>query len=104
MSNLGSKSWIYVIELPADQQVAKSTMSLIGLRLFADRWNLWPHLPFYHTQRDRYGGVILDGTNNHCERSIGWWIKERYSAMRGYKRNQSALNLSRLLTSLLAII
>ncbi len=24
----------------------------------------------------------LDGTNNACERLIGWWIKERYRAMR----------------------
>ena len=40
---------------------------------------------------------MIDGTNNHCERSIGWWIKERYRSMRGYKREQSALNVSRLI-------
>ncbi len=28
---------------------------------------------------------------------IGWWIKERYRPMRGYKREQSAVNVSRLL-------
>ena len=65
--------------------------------LFMDRWNLWPRLTFYRTWKDEYGHRILDGTNNHCERSIGWWIKERYRSMRGYKREQSALNVSRLI-------
>jgi len=64
--------------------------------LFMDRWNLWPRLTFYRTWKDEYENLILDGTNNHCERSIGWWIKERYRSMRGYKREQSALNVSRL--------
>lgn len=64
--------------------------------LFMDRWNLWPRLTFYRTWKDEYGFVILDGTNNDCERSIGWWIKERYRSMRGYKCTQSALNISRL--------
>ncbi|GIV64633.1 MAG: hypothetical protein KatS3mg045_1972 [Bellilinea sp.] len=64
--------------------------------LFLDRWKLWPRLTFYRTWKDEYGHVILDGTNNDCERSIGWWIKERYRSMRGYKRTQSALNVSRL--------
>ena len=65
--------------------------------LFMDRWNLWPRLTFYRTWKDEHGDLILDGTNNDCERSIGWWIKERYRSMRGYKRTQSALNLSRLM-------
>jgi hypothetical protein len=47
--------------------------------------------------QDEDGYSILDGTNNHCERSIGWWIKERYRSMRAYKREQSALNVSRLI-------
>ncbi len=33
------------------------------------------------TWKDEYGNIILDGTNNHCERSIGWRIKERYRSM-----------------------
>ena len=33
----------------------------------------------------------------HCERSIGWWVKERYRSMSGYKREQFALNVSRLI-------
>jgi len=65
--------------------------------LFMDRWNLWPRLTFYRTWQDEAGYSILDGTNNHCERSIGWWVKERYRSMRGYKREQSALNVSRLI-------
>jgi len=65
--------------------------------LFLDRWNLWPRLTFYRTWQDEYGNLILDGTNNACERSIGWSIKERYRTMRGYKREQSALNVSRLI-------
>jgi hypothetical protein len=65
--------------------------------LFMDRWNLWPRLTFYRTWKDENGNSMLDGTNNHCERSIGWWIKERYRTMRGYKREQSVLNVSRLI-------
>ena len=65
--------------------------------LFMDRWNLWPRLTFYRTWKDDYGNSILDGTNNHCQRSIGWWIKERYRSMRGYKSEQSALQVSRLI-------
>ena len=65
--------------------------------LFMDRWNLWPRLTFYRTWKDEYENEILDGTNNHCERAIGWWIKERYRPMRGYKQEQSALGISRLI-------
>ena len=65
--------------------------------LFMDRWNLWPRLTFYRSWKDEYGNVILDGTNNHCERAIGWWIKERYRSMRGYKQVPSALGISRLI-------
>jgi transposase-like protein len=38
----------------------------------------------------------LDGTNNACERLIGWWIKERYRTMRGYKRCESIRNVATL--------
>jgi transposase-like protein len=65
--------------------------------LFMDRWNLWPRLTFYRTWKDEYGNEIIDGTNNHCERAIGWWIKERYRSMRGYKQGRSALGISRLI-------
>jgi hypothetical protein len=64
--------------------------------LFLDRWNLWGKLTRYRTWRGPHGEQV-DGTNNGCERGIGWWIKERYRPMRGYKRVQSAVNVSRLL-------
>jgi transposase-like protein len=64
--------------------------------LFLDRWNLWSRLTRYRTWRGPNGETI-DGTNNSCERAIGWWVKERYRTMRGYKRVQSAVNVSRLL-------
>ena len=65
--------------------------------LFLDRWNLWPRLTYYRTWKDQDGQPILDGTNNADERAIGWWVKERYRSMRGYKRVQSVLNVSRLI-------
>lgn len=64
--------------------------------LFLDRWNLWPRLTKYRTWQGP-DGETLDGTNNGSERAIGWWIKERYRTMRGYKRPKSAVNVSRLL-------
>lgn len=64
--------------------------------LLLDRWNLWPRLTFYRSWQDPIGRK-LDGTNNATERAIGWHIKERYRTMRGYKREQSALNVSRLI-------
>ena len=67
------------------------------LRLMSlDRWSLWRRLTRYRTWQGPKGETV-DGTNNGCERAIGWWIKERYRTMRGYKRPQSAVNVSRLL-------
>lgn len=67
------------------------------MRLFSlDRWNLWQRLTLYRTWRGPHG-ERLDGTNNATERSIGWRIKERYRTMRGYKRQASVLNVSRLI-------
>lgn len=65
--------------------------------LLMDRWNLWPRLTFYRNWKDEHGNEMIDGTNNHCERAIGWWIKERYRSMRGYKQERSALGISRLI-------
>ena len=70
------------------------------LRLFSlDRWNLWPRLTRYRTWEGP-DGETLDGTNNACERAIGWWVKERYRSMRGYKRPASVLNVSRLIAAM----
>jgi hypothetical protein len=64
--------------------------------MYLDRWNLWRRLTRYRTWRGPNGEVV-DGTNNGCERAIGWWVKERYRTMRGYKRSKSAVNVSRLI-------
>jgi transposase-like protein len=64
--------------------------------LFLDRWNLWSRLTRYRKWRGA-NQEQLDGTNNACERAIGWWIKERYRSMRGYKVPANALRVSRLL-------
>ena len=67
------------------------------LRLFSlDRWQLWNRLTRYRTWASA-DGELLDGTNNATERAIGWWVKERYRSMRGYKRRASVLNVSRLI-------
>ena len=64
--------------------------------LFLDRWNLWHRLTRYRKWKGPKGET-LDGTNNACERAIGWWIKERYRSMRGYKVPENAVRVSRLL-------
>jgi transposase-like protein len=64
--------------------------------LFLDRWNLWHRLTRYRQWKGPKKET-LDGTNNACERAIGWWIKERYRSMRGYKVPQNAVGVSRLL-------
>lgn len=53
-------------------------------------WERWHRLTLDQDRDD------LDGTNNSTERLIGWWIKERYRTMRGYKRNQSIYNVATL--------
>jgi transposase-like protein len=66
--------------------------------LFLDRWNLWNRLTRYRKWNQSHQATErLDGTNNACERAIGWWIKERYRSMRGYKVPANALRVSRLL-------
>jgi transposase-like protein len=87
--------------LSATKPPAGGTMSLAyRLRLFSlDRWNLWGRLTRYRTWEGP-DGETLDGTNNACERAIGWWVKERYRTMRGYKHPASVLNVSRLITAM----
>jgi transposase-like protein len=53
-------------------------------------WESWHRLTLDQDRDD------LDGTNNSTERLIGWWIKERYRTMRGYKRNASIHNVATL--------
>jgi hypothetical protein len=80
---------------PTPQPGEKATVAYRLRLLFLDRWNLWPRLTRYRTWCGP-GGETVDGTNNGSERAIGWWVKERYRTMRGYKRNESAVNVSRL--------
>jgi hypothetical protein len=40
---------------------------------------------------------IIDGTNNHCERAIVWWIQAHYRSMRGYKQEPCVFGVSRLI-------
>jgi hypothetical protein len=80
----------------APRQGEHATLAYRMRLLFLDRWNLWPRLTCYRTWRGPEGQTI-NGTNNCAERAIGWGIKERYRTMRGYKRTQSAVNVSRLL-------
>ena len=82
---------------PKGGEAPKKMTLAYRMRLFSlDRWNLWPRLTFYRTWQDE-DGRPLDGTNNATERAIGWWVKERYRTMRGYKREQSVLHVSRLI-------
>jgi len=50
-------------------------------------WDRWSRLTLDLRRGD------MDGTNNAAERLIGWFIKERYRTMRGYKRTESVLNV-----------
>ena len=52
-------------------------------------WNRWSRLTLDLRRTD----LDMDGTNNASERLIGWWIKERYRTMRGYKRSASIFNV-----------
>jgi hypothetical protein len=85
----------YLAARPPGKGEKASTAYRLRL-LYLDRWNLWSRLTRYRTWRGP-NGETLDGTNNGSERAIGWWIKERYRTMRGYKRGKSAVNVSRLL-------
>lgn len=81
---------------PAKLRQAQETLAY-RMRLFTlDRWNLWPRLTLYRTWQGPHG-ERLDGTNNATERASRWRVKERYRTMRGYKRRQSVLNVSRLI-------
>jgi transposase-like protein len=84
------------VQAPPPGQGQKASIAYRLRMLFLDRWNLWSRLTRYRTWQGP-DGETLDGTNNGSERAIGWWVKERYRTMRGYKRRRSAVNVSRLL-------
>jgi transposase-like protein len=84
------------IEAKPPGQGEKATVAYRLRLLLLDRWSLWRRLTRYRIWKGAKGETV-DGTNNGCERAIGWWVKERYRTMRGYKRSKSAVNVSRLL-------
>jgi len=92
---LGMMHQRYIAARPPGENEQASVAYRLRL-LFLDRWTLWRRLTRYRTWQGPAGETI-DGTNNNSERAIGWWIKERYRTMRGYKRAESAVNVSRLL-------
>jgi transposase-like protein len=65
-------------------------------RLTLDWSENWARLALYRTWRGEKEAK-LDGTNNVTEQVIGQAVKERYRTMRGYKRNESILNVSSLI-------
>ncbi len=84
---------------PAPAHGEKATM-WYRFRLALLRW--WSHWARLTLDQHWRGAndERLDGTNNATERAIGWWIKERYRTMRTYKRKQSVINVSNLITYL----
>lgn len=85
---------------PAPQQGEKASMWYRFRLALLKWWDNWSRLTFDHVWTNEDGEKLLDGTNNATERAIGWWIKERYRTMRTYKRRQSVLNVSHLITYL----
>ena len=87
--------------LSAAKPAKGEAMSLAyRLRLFSlARWNLWPRLTRYRTWEGP-DGEARDGTTTACERAIGWWVKERCRSMRGDKRPESVLHVSRLIAAM----
>jgi transposase-like protein len=81
---------------PAPREGEKATMWYRTRLLVLHLWNNWSRLTLYQRWQGP-DGERLDGTNNSCERAIGWGVKERYRSMRGYKRQKSVLNVSSLL-------
>jgi hypothetical protein len=81
---------------PAPREGETATMWYRTRLLVLHLWDNWAALTLYlRWQGD--DGERIDGTNNACERAIGWAVKERYRSMRGYKHQQSVLNVSTLL-------
>ena len=72
---------------PAPKPKQKHSIWYRMKRLILRLWARWEHITLADDHEQ------LDGTNNACERLIGWWIKERYRTMRGYKRTLSIRNV-----------
>lgn len=83
-------------EAPPPPQGGKATM-WYRMRLLTLDWSEnWARLALYQHWRGAQNEK-LDGTNNASEQVIGGSVKERYRTMRGYKRDESILNVSSLI-------
>jgi len=74
-------------EVPAPKVGERHTVWYRLRMLITRLWDRWYRLTLDQRRKD------LDGTNNSAERMIGWWCKERYRTMRGYKRTKSIRNV-----------
>lgn len=81
---------------PAPAQGQRASMWYRFRRLVLDWSENWTRLALYQRWRGERG-ERLDGTNNVTEQVIGQCVKERYRTMRGYKRDESILNISSLI-------
>lgn len=82
---------------PPPTQGHKASMWYRFRRLVLDWHENWSRLTLFQRWRGEHG-ERLDGTNNATEQVIGQRVKERYRTMRGYKRDQSILNVSSLIS------
>jgi transposase-like protein len=82
---------------PPPAQGHRATMWYRFRRLVGDWYENWSRLSLYQRWRGKHGEK-LDGTNNVTEQVIGQCVKERYRTMRGYKRDESILNVSSLVS------
>ena len=75
-------------DIPAPKKSKQPHTVWYRVRMMVTRmWERWRKYTLDQCRDD------LDGTNNATERLIGWWIKERYRTMRGYKREESIRNV-----------
>jgi len=82
---------------PPPAQGHKATMWYRFRRLVLDWSENWSRLSLFRHWRGAHQEQ-LDGTNNVTEQIIGQHVKERYRPMRGYKRDESILNVSSLIS------
>jgi len=83
-------------QAPPPSQGHRATMWYRFRRLVWDWYENWSRLSLYQRRRGEHGEK-LDGTNNVTEQVIGQCVKERYRTTRGYKRDESILNVSSLI-------
>ena len=82
------EQWYGRYQQAPQPKVGERHTAWFRLRMLITRlWERWRRLTLDQRRGD------LDGTHNSSERMSGWWIKERYRTMRGYKRTESVCNV-----------